>query len=211
MAALRILILGAGAQAKYAIDIFKLTERNEMVGVIDLEDRKDGRAEALLGISILGGLELLKRGKLGATHALIAHRDNLKKAGLAEQCKRIGLRSATAIHPGASISPFSKIGEGSIINAGAVIQPNAVIGRHVMVHANVVVDHDSTVGDFANLAPGCTLAGHVQVGRMAYVYTGAVVGPNLRIGDRCEIGAGAVVLKDVPKGWRVAGNPAKRI
>lgn len=208
---MRILIVGAGAQAKYAIDIFKLTEKSEIIGVIDLEEGKDNRADKLLGLPILGGPAVLKRGKLGATHALITHRDNLKKAGLAEQCKRIGLRFATAIHPGALISPFSKVGEGSIVNAGAIIQPNAVIGCHVMVHANVVVDHDSTVGDFANLAPGCTLAGHVHIGRMAYVYTGAIVGPNLRIGDRCEIGAGAVVLKDVPKRWRVAGNPARRI
>lgn len=209
---MRVIILGLGAQAKYVIDIFNQNEHGEVVGLIDVEKRStDGKAE-FQGVPVLGGLETLKhRGKPAGTMVLVAHRDNVKKAGIAEQCRKLGYAFATAVHPGAMISPFATIGEGCIIGAGAVIQPNAVIGSHVMVHARVGIDHDCKIDDFANLAPGCTLAGHVKVGRMAYVYTGAVVAPNIRIGDRAEVGAGSVVLKDVPKGWRVAGNPAKRI
>lgn len=51
----------------------------------------------------------------------------------------------------------------------------------------------------------------IEVGNDAWICADAFVGPNVRIGDRAIVGARAVVTKDVPSGFIVAGNPARKI
>ena len=51
----------------------------------------------------------------------------------------------------------------------------------------------------------------VHVGRNVWIGGAAVLLPGVRVGDDAIIGAGAIVTRDVPEGWTVAGNPARRI
>jgi acetyltransferase-like isoleucine patch superfamily enzyme len=51
----------------------------------------------------------------------------------------------------------------------------------------------------------------VRIGEFAIVHPRATILPGVSVGDNAVIGAGAVVLKDVPAGATVFGNPAKVI
>lgn len=64
------------------------------------------------------------------------------------------------------------------------------------------------------------LTAAVKVGQEVFLGSRVSIIPNVSIGDRAYIGArstssesetGAVVLRDVPPGWKVVGNPARRI
>jgi putative colanic acid biosynthesis acetyltransferase WcaF len=60
--------------------------------------------------------------------------------------------------------------------------------------------------------PGMPLVtGKIVVGDDAFVGARAFIMPGIRIGARSIVGAGSVVTKDVPDGWKVAGNPARQI
>lgn len=206
---MRVLVAGAGAQAKYALETWRLTGEHEAVGLLDLGTERRLVGQRILGARVIGGPEALDTG--GYEAVLLASSSNAEKERLAERVEALGVPLASAVHPTVVIAASATIGDGSILNALAMVQPLATIGRGCMVHAGVIVEHDCRVGDFANLAPRATLAGHAHVGRKAYIYTGATLGPNVRVGDGATVGAGAVVLADVPAGATHVGVPAREL
>lgn len=206
---MKLLIVGAGAQAAYALETFRLTGEHEVVAILDLHPQGRMVGSEVLGVPVEGALDRLDKDYAARFQgALVTCSSNSQKQTIARRVAQLGLPLASAIHPTAVIAGSATIGDGSIVNALAVVQPRATVGRGVMLHAGTIVEHDCVVEDYANLAPRATLAGHVRVGIGAYVYTGASVLPQVRIGARARVGAGAVVLRDVAKGATVVGVPA---
>ena len=206
----KILIIGTCAQAKYALDIFRLTGE-KVIGLISLPgESPPGLLDDVPVLGSLDGLEEIYE-EQEKPSLLFCCSNNRKKEELANHLENRRPEYATAIHPAAVIARTVTVGKGVIINAGAVIQPFAKIGCHVMIHAGVVVEHDCIVGNYANLAPNATLAGWVRVGKGATVYTGAVVIPTKKIGDYAVVGAGGIVIDNIEGGITVAGVPAYQI
>lgn len=93
------------------------------------------------------------------------------------------------------------IGKGLIVNhgVGLVINPNVIIGDNVKLHQNTTIGSKDSSG-------GCPVIGdNVVIGANC-----VVLGP-IKIGNNSIIAAGSIVVKDVPSGVVVAGNPAKII
>jgi serine O-acetyltransferase len=108
--------------------------------------------------------------------------------------------------------------------SGIEIHPGARIGRRLFIDhgMGVVIGETAEVGDDCTLYHGVTLGGtrpsreqggqkrHPTIGNNVIVGSGAqVLGP-IRVGDGARIGAAAVVLKDVPDGATMVGNPARQ-
>ncbi|MBI4064528.1 MAG: acetyltransferase [Elusimicrobia bacterium] len=204
----KIVIVGAGSQARYAIDNF-LAQGAKPAGLIDVETKKNV-GQKINGVAIAAFYDdIAKHFTPKSYQVIIAYGDNAKKRELALSLTKKGYRFVSAIHPSAVISSFAEVQKGVIINAGAVVMPNAAIGRHAIIHSQCVIEHDNQIGAFANIAPGVSLAGRVTVGEGSYVYTGASVIAGITIGKNAVVAAGAVVTKNVPDGGRVAGVPAR--
>ncbi|MDR0138027.1 acetyltransferase [Metabacillus idriensis] len=123
--------------------------------------------------------------------------------------KKLGYTFETIIHPSAIIATKVVIEEGGQIMAGTVIQPGVIIGANSIINTKTSVDHDCVIGKHVHLAPGVTLSGNVHVERRCHVGTGATVIQGIHIGEAALIGAGALVNKNVMKGTKVIGVPAK--
>src|SRR5438445_8247837 len=108
---------------------------------------------------------------------------------------------------------------------GIEIHPGATIGRRVFIDhgMGVVVGETAEIGDDCTLYHGVTLGGtrpsreqggqkrHPTIGNDVIVGSGAqVLGP-IRVGDGARIGAAAVVVKEVPNGATMVGNPARQV
>ena len=205
-----ILIIGTGAQAKYALEIFNLNNMT-VCGLIALPE--ESPPESLDNTEVLGELQDFESiyQKYEKPSLLLCCSRNKDKEGLKGSLSKYDPEYTNTIHPKAVIARTAVLGHGIIVNAYAVIQPYARIGNHVMIHAGVIIEHDCIIQDFVNLAPRVTLAGHVKVGKGTTVYTGAVISPTVKTGDYCTVGAGSVVLRGVEDGKKVAGVPASEI
>lgn len=87
--------------------------------------------------------------------------------------------------------------------------PDVRIGDFVTIHAQSTPGHDVRIGDYVHVGAMAFMGGGVQLGDFVTVHPRATLMPGVKVGDGAVIGAGAVVLKDVPAGATVFGNPAK--
>ena len=125
-------------------------------------------------------------------------------------CQYLG-NPINAIHPSAVISSSVKMGDGIMIAANATLNPLVEIGRGVICNTSTSIDHECIIGDFTHIAPGAVLCGNVKVGRNTFIGANSVIRQGIIIGDNVTIGAGTVVVKDIPDGATVVGNPAKNL
>jgi serine O-acetyltransferase len=108
---------------------------------------------------------------------------------------------------------------------GIEIHPGARIGRRLFIDhgMGVVIGETAEIGDDCTLYHGVTLGGtrptreqggqkrHPTIGNNVIVGSGAqVLGP-FRVGDGARVGAASVVLKEVPEGATMVGNPARQV
>jgi sugar O-acyltransferase (sialic acid O-acetyltransferase NeuD family) len=205
-----VIIIGTGAQAKYAIDTLSLIGKYNVEGLIETQ-KQDEEKTSVMGKPVLGRLEILERYSPDNIALIIALSSNKLKDELSQTFIKKGFSFINCIHPSAVISPSSTLGTGLIINAGAVIQPLAKIGNFVMLHAGVVVEHENIIEDYVNLAPGVKLAGWVKVRKGATIFTGTSVIPCKEIGENSIVGAGSVVINDIDANEVVCGVPARRM
>lgn len=86
-------------------------------------------------------------------------------------------------------------------------------GHALVVHEHTVIGADCTLRQSTTI--GNKTQGQAGIAACPVIEDGVDVGANtvilgpIRIGGRAVIGAGSVVVKDVPAGATVAGNPAR--
>lgn len=120
-------------------------------------------------------------------------------------------RFARVVHPHASISPNASVGRNVLVMSGVVITSNARIGDHVCILPNSVVHHDVAVGDWTLVGSNVTIAGRVRISENCYIGSGTSIRDGTAVGQGALIGLGSNVVRDVPPGAHVAGNPARAL
>lgn len=114
------------------------------------------------------------------------------------------------------ISPFTglghhnQMGEGVILCAGFHMTVNVRLGDFVTMQACALA-HDVTVGDYCTVNANTFLLGNSSVGDGAFIGNSARIAPHVHVGNEAYVCLGAVVMKDVPDGAKVMGNPAREI
>ncbi len=208
----RLLIIGAGAQARQILNIVDLARTAEVVGLIDTFENPALWGQTVGGAKVLGGLAALDSfSPAKDLRVITAVADLKRKRELVGLLQQRGYEFISVIHPSAIMAASAKVGEGCIVNAGVVLENDVRIGRHVIVHAGAILEHDNVLDDFVNIGPGVKTGGRVRFCEGAIIFTGATAIPDVTIGKDAVVGAGAVVFRDVPAGCVVMGSPARAV
>lgn len=145
------------------------------------------------------------------------------------------VRSHTVIYAGNSIGAnfqtghsvlireSNQIGDDVSIGSHSVIEHHLKIGNRVRIHSNVFIPEYSVLEDDAWIGPNVVftnalypLSPEAKANlRGPHLMPGAKIGanatllPGVIVGRNSLVGAGAVVVRDVPDGKVVVGNPAR--
>ena len=187
------------------IELLTLSDK-KIFAIIDKLDSKD-----IHGIKILGDDEYLKKNfREYVQYSLVITPDNpaIRKK-LFNVYRPLGFEFEKIISPRTTISPSSKINQGSIVQSGVNISANSTVGKFVKLNSFCNVMHDVQVGDFSTIAPNAVILGNVKIGENCYIGANATLLPGVKIGNGATVGAGAVVTRNVKDGMIVKGNPAK--
>lgn len=114
------------------------------------------------------------------------------------------------LSPAAYLGRHNQIGEGAIVYAGFAMSVNVRIGDFATL-LSCELAHDTQVGDYCTILGHAALLGNVSVGNGVFIGDSAKIAPNVQIGDDAYICMGSIVLKNVPAGAKVLGNPAREI
>jgi UDP-perosamine 4-acetyltransferase len=164
----------------------------------------------ILGVPVLGDDGVLPRLRAeGIAHAALGIGDNRLRDALSGRLLALGFNLPPVLHPSAWISPSSSLAPGVVVLQHAALSADTTYGRAALINSGAVVEHDSVVEEAAHVAPRCALAGHTRVGARTLVGIGSVLRPGIAIGADVVVGAGSVVVRDVPAGVTVMGNPAR--
>jgi len=191
----------------------------EFLGALDYEivafvDNDPNVTSFLSGVPVLRGdraLRAWRAERAGDMHALVAvgGARGAERLELQQALAEMGFALPAVVHPRAFVAGDVKLGAGSQVLANAAVAAAADIGAGCIVNTSASVDHECRLGDGVHIGPGATLAGNVTLERNAFVGTGASIIPHTRIGEGAVVGAGSVVVRDVPAGVLVYGNPAR--
>lgn len=206
-----LVIVGAGGSSREIADAVDDINRRvpqwNLLGFVDDDPAKAGTR--VDGRPVLGPLAWLSGQEAQAIVGIARWRTPGIRRRIVEQLALPAERYATIVHPSASVSASAKVGRGTAILQNVVITGGTRVGDHVLISQNVTMAHDQVVEDFVSIASGVTVAGFARLCTGSYIGAGAVINTDVTIREDALVGVGSVVLRNVPAGRTVFGNPAQ--
>lgn len=203
---MKIIIFGAGGQAKETIDLIEENIKATIAGMID----KKALDSKILGHRVIGTDDdldsLIKKYK--ATHFTVAIGDVKIRSRLYNFAK-VKLQPLSIISKYAYTSKYAKIGEHCTIYPGVVVSADVTIGNNALINSNTSIAHEVKIGNHVNINPGVSIAGKVIIDDFCFIGIGASIRENLYIAKNTVIGGGAMVVKGTEPNKTYIGIPAE--
>lgn len=155
---------------------------------------------------IAAGVKLLGETKLGCN---VVVRDNtvIGTDGLTTMRRPDGTAATIPQFGGVVIEDNVQIGANTVIARGAI--DDTIIRRGSKVDNCCFISHNVEIGADTFIVGETIMFGSSSTGEQAYISGNSTIREGFHVGNKALVGMGSVVVKNVPDGAIVKGNPAK--
>ncbi len=202
---MKLVLVGGGGHCKSVMDSAKSTNKYECIVTTDntVSECK------FINLNVVGNddilIKLFDEGYCLGIVTVGSIESTALRRELANKLIEIGFKLETIIDPSATVSNYSKIGNGCFIGKKAIVNADSKIGDNVIINSGAVIEHDCIIGDFSHISVNSVICGGVLIGNDTFIGANSTIIQSVRIGSKCVIGAGSLILKDVPNGMKVYG------
>lgn len=209
-----IVFLGASTSFFEIMAIIKAINRVAPTynAVAILDDDKATHGREMLGVRVVGGLELVRDyGQaqfvfgIGSLNTRLVRHNVINRLGLDPS------RFEAIVHPSAVIDESAVIGPGCIVHPGVCVGNDAVLSAFSIVAVNSAIGPYAFLDSFAMVTSLVAVLSSAQIGRSVFVGSCSCVTEGVRIGKGSMVGAGTVVSRDLNEGCFILGNPGRII
>src|SRR5690554_1183784 len=204
----KAIIVGAGTYGQVYAEYLK--EKYEILGFID--DDTNLHNTEINGIKVLGNFNYLIVNLHKETNVFIPIGNNKVRVDLLNKVIASGFKTPNFIHKNTWIHSSVKIGKCVYILPGTQIMPLTEIKDFVLISMGVNIAHHTTIEQGCFLSQGSNIGASIKFKENVFCGIGSTVMTGVNtVGKGSLIGAGAVIIKDVPDGATVVGNPGRII
>ena len=178
----KIILIGAGGQAKSCIDVIHLTKKYKIEGFIDIKKKKK-----ILNYKVLGNEQYLKKlnKKSYYLHVSLGFiKSPSKRIKIFSEFRKLNFK-------------FPIILDGTIIHHNTVINFGAKIGFNCIINTSAIIEHGAKIGNNCHISTRAVINGDVAVQDNTFIGSGSVIREGVKIGKNCFIGMGQIVTKDI--------------
>lgn len=207
---LDLIIIGAGSVGGHiATNLQDYSSDYNLLGFLDDDSSKNGISFA--GFPVMGIVDEITKYSFDINIVVGIAFPSIKLQ-IIGKLKSLGFNNFPfLVSSSAWVSNNVQIGSGSIIYPGTTINYNTTIGNFVVLNMNCAIGHDCEINDYTSLAPGVLIGGNTTVDESTELGIGSRTLQGVSIGKNSSIGAGAVIIRNVPDGAVVVGNPGEII
>lgn len=103
----------------------------------------------------------------------------------------------------------TELGYNNVVGRAIYPWDSTIVQEQVQTSQNVVIGHGVKIGKKTIISSGTTICGRANIGTETWIGPNVVISNGLHIGEKSYISIGSNVIKDIEKGGKVFGNPAR--
>jgi sugar O-acyltransferase (sialic acid O-acetyltransferase NeuD family) len=187
----KIVLIGGGGHCRSAIDVIELTNKYEIIGIVDTKENIGKKVLDYKVIACDDELETIFQTCKNAVITVGQIESNQVRVKLFEKLKKIGFNLPMIVSPLAYVSKYASLDEGTIIMHHALINANAKIGKNCIINTKALVEHDCIVENNCHISTASILNGGAIVKENTFFGSNATSKQSIEIAG--FIKAGSVV------------------
>ena len=207
----KLVLIGGGGHCKSCIDVIELTNKFEIVGILD---QSINVGKKVLNHEIIGTDDDIPR-LVGPEIFFLITLGQIKSAtlriGIFKRLSLLNANIATIVSPNAYVSPYANIGVGTIIMHNVIVNANASAGDNCILNTGCIIEHDAVVGNHTHISTQAVINGGCIIGEEVFIGSNTTVANHQNITNKVLVGAGSVVVKNIDEAGVYVGNPIKKI